>query len=106
MHRSCSNAVSRLSSLSLKTSRLDLESSERGRFLISDNKMMKGGLMLVKAIYKNNVLKPLEKLDLKDGDLVEIEVKKNPVDQLYGIIKIQNKQWLDEIIESPDLEPI
>ncbi len=85
---------------------LDLESSERGRFLISDNKIMKGGLMLVKAIYKNNVLKPLEELDLKDGDLVEIEVKKNPVDQLYGIIKIQNKQWLDEIIESPDLEPI
>ncbi len=62
--------------------------------------------MLVKAIYENNVLKPLKKLDLKDGDLVEIEVKKNPVDQLYGIIKIQNKQWLDEIIESPDLEPI
>jgi predicted DNA-binding antitoxin AbrB/MazE fold protein len=65
-----------------------------------------GGSMLVKAIYENSVLKPLEKLDLKDGDLVEIEVKKNPVDQLYGIIKIQNKQWLDEIIESPDLEPI
>ncbi|MDD1762834.1 MAG: antitoxin family protein [Methanothrix sp.] len=62
--------------------------------------------MLVKAIYENSVLRPLEKLDLKDGDLVEIEVKKNPIDQLYGIIKIQNKQWLDEIIESPDLEPI
>jgi hypothetical protein len=43
---------------------------------------------------------------LNDGDLVEIDVKKNPVDQRYGIIKIQNKQWLDEIIESPDLEPI
>jgi predicted DNA-binding antitoxin AbrB/MazE fold protein len=65
-----------------------------------------GGSMLVKAIYENSVLQPLEKLDLKDGDLVEIEVKKNPVDQLHGIIKIQNKQWLDEIIESPDLEPI
>ena len=62
--------------------------------------------MLVKAIYENSVLKPLEKLDLKDGDLVEIEVKKNPVDQLYGVIKIQNQQWLDEIIESHDLEPI
>jgi predicted DNA-binding antitoxin AbrB/MazE fold protein len=65
-----------------------------------------GGSMLVKAIYENSVLRPLERLDLKDGDLVEIEVKKNPVDQLYGIIKVQNKQWLDEIIESPDLEPI
>lgn len=62
--------------------------------------------MLVKAIYENSVLRPLEKLDLKDGDLVEIEGKKNPIDQLYGIIKIQNKQWLDEIIESPNLEPI
>jgi predicted DNA-binding antitoxin AbrB/MazE fold protein len=65
-----------------------------------------GGSMPFKAIYENSVLKPLEKLDLKDGDLVEIEVKKNPVDQLYGIIKIQNKQWLNEIIESPDLEPV
>lgn len=62
--------------------------------------------MPVKAVYENSVLKPLERLDLNDGDLVEIEVKKNPVDQLYGIIKIQNKQWLDEIIESADLEPI
>lgn len=61
--------------------------------------------MLVKAIYENNVLKPLEKLDLEEGDVVEIEVKKSPVDQLYGLIKIQNKEWLDEIIESPDLEP-
>jgi predicted DNA-binding antitoxin AbrB/MazE fold protein len=66
---------------------------------------MNGGLMLVKAIYENNVLKPLEKLDLKEGDVVEIEVKKSPVDQLFGLIKIQNKEWLDEIIESPDLEP-
>ncbi len=62
--------------------------------------------MLVKAIYENNVLRPLEKLDLEEGDVVEIEVKKSPVDQLYGLIKIQNKEWLDEIIESPDLEPI
>lgn len=64
---------------------------------------MKGVLVLVKAIYENNVLKPLEKLDLEEGDVVEIEVKKSPVDQLYGLIKIQNKEWLDEIIESPDL---
>lgn len=62
--------------------------------------------MLVKAIYENNVLRPLEKLDLMEGDVVEIEVKMSPVDQLYGIIKIKNKEWLDEIIESPDLEPI
>lgn len=83
-----------------------VEKLKIGRFLIFKRQNTNGGSMLVKAIYENSVLKPLEKLDLKDGDLVEIEVKKNPVDQLYGIIKIQNKQWLDEIIESSDLEPI
>ena len=76
------------------------------RFLIFSDLLLIVVSMLVKAIYENSVLRPLERLDLKDGDLVEIEVKKNPVDQIYGIIKIQNKQWLDEIIESPDLEPI
>ncbi len=34
--------------------------------------------MLVKAIYENNVLRPLEKIDLEEGDVVEIEVKKSP----------------------------
>ena len=33
--------------------------------------------MLVKAVYENDVLRPLEKLDLKKGDMVEIEVKKD-----------------------------
>ncbi len=78
----------------------------RGRYLIFGIELLDGDPMLVKAIYENNVLKPLEKLGLKEGDVVEIEVKKSPVDQLYGIIKIQNREWLDEIIESPDLEPI
>jgi len=31
--------------------------------------------MRVKAIYENEVLKPLEKLDLKEGEEVEIEVR-------------------------------
>jgi len=30
--------------------------------------------MKVKAIYKNNTLKPLEKLDLADGEEVEISI--------------------------------
>ncbi len=32
--------------------------------------------MIVKAIYENNVLRPLEELDLGEGEKVEIEVKK------------------------------
>ena len=62
--------------------------------------------MGIKAVYENKVLKPLEKLALKEGEEVEIEVKKNSVNKLVGIIKISNKKWIDEIIESPDLEPI
>jgi len=60
----------------------------------------------VKARYENEMLKPLEKLELEEGEEVEIEVKKNPVVMLKGMIKISNKKWVDKIIESPDLEPV
>ncbi len=59
-----------------------------------------------KARYEDKVLKPLEELGLEEGEEVEIEVKKNPVEMLEGMIKISNKKWVDEIIESPDLEPV
>ncbi len=62
--------------------------------------------MKTKAIYKEGILKPLGELDLKEGEKVEIEVKKSPVERLEGMIKISNKKWVDEIIESPDLEPV
>jgi predicted DNA-binding antitoxin AbrB/MazE fold protein len=61
--------------------------------------------MLVKAVYENSVLRPLEKLDLREGDLVEIEVKKDAVDRLGGLVKISQRDVVDEIIENPDLEP-
>jgi predicted DNA-binding antitoxin AbrB/MazE fold protein len=61
-------------------------------FLIFGGIIMLVVSMLVRAIYENSVLRPWERLDLKDGEMVEIEVKKSPVEQLYGIIKIQNKQ--------------
>jgi len=61
--------------------------------------------MLVKAVYENSVLRPLEKLDLKEGDMVEIEVKKDAVDRLGGLFKISQRDVVDEIIESPELEP-
>ena len=59
-----------------------------------------------KAIYEEGILKPLEKLDLKEGEEVEIEVKKSPVERLEGMIRISNRRWVKELIESPDLEPI
>jgi predicted DNA-binding antitoxin AbrB/MazE fold protein len=62
--------------------------------------------MIIKAVYEKNVLKPLEKLDLREGEVVEIEVRENPVESLEGMIKISKREWIDEIIESPDLEPV
>jgi len=53
--------------------------------------------MIVKARYENNVLKPLEKLDLTEGDVVEIEIVKSNADRLVGLLK-------DIDIDSVDLQ--
>jgi len=59
-----------------------------------------------KAIYGEGLLKPLGELNFKEGEEVEIEVKKSPVERLEGMIRISNRRWVKELIESPDLEPI
>ena len=59
--------------------------------------------MKIKAIYKNNVLKPLEKLDLKEGEEVEIEVKRSMKD-FHGKMEIAD-EIADEIIEMELLNP-
>jgi predicted DNA-binding antitoxin AbrB/MazE fold protein len=53
--------------------------------------------MRIKAIYKNNVLKPLENLDLKEGEEVEIEVRRSMKD-FHGKMEIR-KEIADELIE-------
>jgi predicted DNA-binding antitoxin AbrB/MazE fold protein len=40
--------------------------------------------MIVKAIYQNNLLRPLEALDLKEGEEVDIEIKKKSI---FGYLK-------------------
>ena len=54
-------------------------------------------MMPVKARYENNVLKPIEKLDLSEGDVVEIEIVKSNADRLVGLLK-------DIDIDSVDLQ--
>jgi predicted DNA-binding antitoxin AbrB/MazE fold protein len=53
--------------------------------------------MPVKVRYENNVLKPLEKLDLIDGEEVEIEIIKSNADRIVGLLK-------DIDIDSVDLQ--
>jgi len=52
----------------------------------------------VKARYENEMLKPLEKLELEEGEEVEIEVKKASVEEFHGKMRI-DKEIADEIIE-------
>jgi predicted DNA-binding antitoxin AbrB/MazE fold protein len=53
--------------------------------------------MRIKALYKNNVLKPLKKLDLREGEEMEIEVRRSMKD-FHGKMEIE-KEIADEIIE-------
>ncbi len=57
--------------------------------------------MIIKAVYEDNVLKPLEKLDLKEGDVIEIGIPISAVDNTYAVSKLSNEQ-IDEIIESTE----
>ena len=48
--------------------------------------------MIIKAVYGENVLKPLEKVDLEEGEVVEIELKrkggsKQDILRYAGILK-------------------
>ena len=52
----------------------------------------------VKARYEDAVLKPLEKLDLEEGDEVELELKKSVTDRTFGIVPL-NHEEIEEIIE-------
>lgn len=43
--------------------------------------------MIVKAVYENNVLKPLEKLNLREGSEVEIEIMESNADRIVGLLE-------------------
>lgn len=54
-----------------------------------------------KAIYNGGVLKPLAKLDLKEGEEVNIEIS-SAVKRTYGMFKV-DPETAKEIAESEDL---
>jgi len=63
---------------------------------------------VIKAKYEGGALKPLEKLDLKEGEEVEIIIKDSVADKLYGIAKRRNpsitEKDLAEVIEEIENE--
>ena len=52
----------------------------------------------VKARYEDKVLKPLREIKLREGEEVEIEVRRPPVDEFHGRLKMDEKT-ADEIID-------
>jgi predicted DNA-binding antitoxin AbrB/MazE fold protein len=56
-----------------------------------------GGRGIVKAIFENNDLKLLDKLDLLEGEEVEIELKKKSIFGLLKGWKIDTQSLKDEL---------
>ncbi len=53
---------------------------------------------VIRVKYENGVLKPLEPLDLEEGEVLLVSIKK-PVKELFGILKKRNPRVKPEDIE-------
>ncbi len=56
--------------------------------------------MIVKAIYENNLLKPQEKLNLKEGEEVDIEIRSKDIFGLLKDWKLDSQSLKDELRET------
>jgi len=60
--------------------------------------------MKIKAVYRNAMLKPIGKLDLKEGEEVEISI--TPVSkakEFQGVLKLSDPDMIEEIAQSDEL---
>ena len=58
----------------------------------------------IKARYNGKNFLPLENVDLPMDTDVILEIKTDPVTRLVGLVRLENKQWIDQIINDPSLE--
>jgi len=56
--------------------------------------------MQMKAIYRDQVLKPLTKLDLRENEEILITIKKHRISE--GILRVDSR-IVDEVVESEEL---
>jgi len=54
---------------------------------------------VIEAIYEKGIFKPLEKVDLKDGEKVKIEIKEGLADIIEKYSRKVNKDVLKEFLE-------
>lgn len=55
------------------------------------------GRMIVRAVYQNEVLRPFEKLDLEEGEEVDIEVKRKGIFGHLKCWKVNSQALKDEL---------
>ena len=53
---------------------------------------------VIRVKYENGVLKPLEPLDLEEGEVLLVSIKK-PVRELFGVLKKRNPRVRPEDVE-------
>ncbi|MGB2726853.1 MAG: antitoxin family protein [Halobacteriota archaeon] len=56
-----------------------------------------------KAIYEDGILKPFGKLELKEGEEVEIVIAGSLAKDFRGALKLENVELIEEIAESDEL---
>jgi len=54
---------------------------------------------IIKAVYEKGVFKPLEKVDLRDGERVRIEIKESLADVIEKYSRKVEKDILKEFLE-------
>ncbi len=47
---------------------------------------------VIEAVYENGVFKPLQKVDLKEGERVKVELKESVVESVAGILKVSDEK--------------
>lgn len=59
--------------------------------------------MKTKAIYEGGILKPLGKLDLREGEEVEIVITGSIAKDFRGALKLDDMELIEEIAECDEL---
>jgi len=57
--------------------------------------------MKTRARYEHGILRPMEKLDLREGEEVEIEIPISVIDGTYAVSKLSD-EIIEEIIETTE----
>ena len=47
---------------------------------------------VIEVVYENGVFKPLERVNLKEGEKIRVEIRMRVVDEVAGILKVSDEK--------------